>query len=236
MQGAVQSLARRGIGRQSHATGDLPPTSDGDLGNAAPLVLHLAEVDAVVVGAGIADRQAPQHASLLHHVLVAGLQLPVLQVPGSGDGLQRHLALQHSILPLRHLHVCQLYLEPQPVLCHRERWALRACGARHPLSALCSGLSQLANSAEPLALLCPSPLWPMWDRHCPREAHPPGQGEPEMGWGDPAMPPASISKFWGTQERACQHAMADVSAEGSRGVQVGDAPGAGSPQWQAVPS
>ena len=117
MQGAVGSLARSGIGRQSHAAGDLTPTSDRDLCDAAPLVLHLAEVDAVIIGAGIADGQAPHHTSLLHHVLVAGLQLPVLQVPGGGDGLQRHLALQHGVLPLRHLHIRQLHLEPQPVLC-----------------------------------------------------------------------------------------------------------------------
>lgn len=155
--GAAPSLARRGRGRQSHAARDLTLTSDGDLGNAAPLVLHLAEVDAIVIGAGVADGQAPHHALLLHHILVAGLQLPVLQVPGGGDGLQRHLAFQHSVLPLRHLHVCQLHLEPQPVLCRQERRALRVCRAQHPPAALRSGCSQLAKSTEPLALLCPSP-------------------------------------------------------------------------------
>lgn len=121
MQGAVGTLARRGIGRQSCAARDLTPTSDRDLGDAAPFVLHLAEVDAIVIDAGIADGQAPHHPLLLHHILVTGLQLPVLQVPGGGDGLQWHLALQHCILPLCYLHVCQLHLEPQPVFCHRRR-------------------------------------------------------------------------------------------------------------------
>lgn len=121
---------------RSRAGTEAEVTSDGDLCDAAPLVLHLAEVDAVVVGAGVADGQAPHHAVVLHHVLVAGLQLPVLQEPGGGDGLQRHVALQHRVLPLRHLHILQLHLEPHPVLCRRERRALStllttSLGTRH---------------------------------------------------------------------------------------------------------
>lgn len=118
----------------------------------------------------------------------------------------------------------------------RERRALRVRAAQHPPAAPRSGRSQLAKSTEPFALLCPSPLQPAWDGHCPGKHIPQSGGNQGTGWGESAMPPASQQGVLGdtgvcTPARRSRHLSGGEQQGAGKGcTRCWVAPAAGCPQ------
>lgn len=90
---------------KQHWTGH---TQHSELSHGATALLHLADINAVVVGGDIVDGETAQGSLLLHVIFVTLFQPRLLHEPASLRGVERQLARQHGRLLLLYLHVLQL--------------------------------------------------------------------------------------------------------------------------------
>lgn len=83
-------------------------TQHSELSHSATALLHLADINAVIVGGDIVDGEAAQGSLLFHVVFATLLQPRLLHKPASLRGVSGQLTHQHGRHLLLYLHVLQL--------------------------------------------------------------------------------------------------------------------------------